>query len=76
MWTKGMGMKRCPNDECSVGYECNPEGSSFLSIEDYLAHVDSNATGDLWGYEVFKYCPECGCKVEDIFKDYKKKLSV
>ena len=29
-------MNRCANDECTVGYEGGPEGSSFLSIEDYL----------------------------------------
>lgn len=72
-------MKKCANNECIVGYEHNPEGSSFLGIEDYLELDGRGAHGDLWGFEAFKYCPECGCKVEDVLLEYlenKSKIGV
>jgi len=66
-------MNRCDNDECIVGYEGNPEGASFLSIEDYLSYeANHTESSDLWGYDVFKYCPECGCKVKEILRDFKQ----
>ena len=68
-------MNRCANNECTVGYEGGPEGSSFLSIEDYLELDGRGAHGDLWGFEAFKYCPECGCNVEEVLLDYLEKTS-
>jgi len=36
--------------------------------------IRSGFVGDLWSYDAFKYCPDCGCKVKDILKDYLGKL--
>ena len=69
-------MNRCLNDECILGYESTPEGCSFLDIKDYLSLEQRGAVGELWGYDPFKYCPECGCKFEDILYDYNKKSKV